>query len=46
MREEFLEWYPKKLEEIAKPWDTAIFVDGANVLLHCVWHTTVVGNGG
>ncbi len=42
MREKYLGWYPKKPEEIAKLWDTAIFVPDANVLLHCLRHTTVV----
>lgn len=42
MREKFPGWYPKKPEEIAKLWDTAIFVPDANVLLHCLRHTTVV----
>lgn len=42
MREKFPGWYPKKPEAIAKLWDTAIFVPDANVLLHCLRHTTVV----
>lgn len=42
MREKFPGWYPKKPEQIAKLWDTAIFVPDANVLLHCLRHTTVV----
>lgn len=42
MREKFPGWYPKRPEEIAKLWDTAIFVPDANVLLHCLRHTTVV----
>lgn len=42
MREIFPGWYPKKPEQIAKLWDTAIFVPDANVLLHCLRHTTVV----
>lgn len=42
MREKFPGWYPKNPEEIAKLWDTAIFVPDANVLLHCLRHTTVV----
>lgn len=42
MRERFPGWYPKKPEAIAKLWDTAIFVPDANVLLHCLRHTTVV----
>jgi hypothetical protein len=42
MREKLLGWYPKKPEQIAKLWDTAIFVPDANVLLHCLRHTTVV----
>lgn len=42
MREKFPGWYPKKPEQIAELWDTAIFVPDANVLLHCLRHTTVV----
>lgn len=42
MREKFPGWYPKKPEQIAKLWDSAIFVPDANVLLHCLRHTTVV----
>lgn len=42
MREKFPGWYPKRPEQIAKLWDTAIFVPDANVLLHCLRHTTVV----
>jgi predicted nucleic acid-binding Zn-ribbon protein len=42
MREKFPGWYPKKPEQIAKLWDTAIFVPDANVLLHCLRHTTMV----
>jgi hypothetical protein len=42
MREKFPGWCPKKPEQIAKLWDTAIFVPDANVLLHCLRHTTVV----
>lgn len=42
MREKFPGWYPKKPDEIAKLWDTAIFVPDANVLLHCLRHATVV----
>ena len=42
MRDKFPGWYPKKPEQIAKLWDTAIFVPDANVLLHCLRHTTVV----
>ena len=42
MREKFPGWYPKKPEQIAKLWETAIFVPDANVLLHCLRHTTVV----
>ncbi|RVI62688.1 PIN-like domain-containing protein [Sinorhizobium meliloti] len=42
MREKFPGWYPKKPEQIAKLWDTALFVPDANVLLHCLRHTTVV----
>lgn len=42
MREKFPGWYPKKPEQIAKLWDTATFVPDANVLLHCLRHTTVV----
>lgn len=42
MREKFPGWYPKKPEAIAKIWETAIFVPDANVLLHCLRHTTVV----
>lgn len=42
MHEKFPGWYPKKPEQIAKLWDTAIFVPDANVLLHCLRHTTVV----
>jgi hypothetical protein len=42
MREKFKGWYPKKPEEVAKLWDTAIFVPDANVLLHCLRHPTVV----
>jgi predicted nucleic acid-binding Zn-ribbon protein len=42
MREKFPGWYPKKPEQIAKLWDTAIFIPDANVLLHCLRHTTVV----
>lgn len=42
MREKFPGWYPKKPEAIAKLWETAIFVPDANVLLHCLRHTTVV----
>lgn len=44
MREKFPGWYPRKPEELAKLWDTAIFVPDANVLLHCLRHTTVVRN--
>lgn len=42
MHEKFPGWYPKKPEAIAKLWDTATFVPDANVLLHCLRHTTVV----
>ncbi|WP_374368599.1 PIN-like domain-containing protein [Dongia sp.] len=42
MREKFPGWYPKKPSEVAKLWDTAIFVPDANVLLHCLRHTTAV----
>lgn len=42
MREKFSGWYPKKPEQIAALWDTAIFVPDANVLLHCLRHSTVV----
>jgi hypothetical protein len=42
MREKFAGWYPKKQDEISKLWDTAIFVPDANILLHCLRHTTVV----
>lgn len=42
MRDRFPGWYPKRPEEIAKLWDSAIFVPDANVLLHCLRHTTVV----
>lgn len=42
MREKFPGWYPKKPDDVAKLWDTAIFVPDANVLLHCLRHTTVV----
>ncbi|EGY02187.1 hypothetical protein AZA_49093 [Nitrospirillum viridazoti Y2] len=42
MREKFPGWYPKKPEQVAKLWETAIFVPDANVLLHCLRHTTVV----
>ncbi|NIK00361.1 PIN-like domain-containing protein [Xanthomonas cannabis] len=42
MREKFPGWYPKKPEQIAKLWEIAIFVPDANVLLHCLRHTTVV----
>lgn len=42
MREKFPGWWPKKPEQIAKLWDTAIFVPDANVLLHCLRHATVV----
>lgn len=42
MRDKFPGWYPKRPEEIAKLWDRAIFVPDANVLLHCLRHTTVV----
>lgn len=42
MREKFPGWYPKKPEELAKLWDVAIFVPDANILLHCLRHTTVV----
>lgn len=42
MRKKFPGWYPKKPEQIAKLWGTAIFVPDANVLLHCLRHTTVV----
>lgn len=42
MRDNFPGWYPKTPEHIAKLWDTAVFVPDANVLLHCLRHTTVV----
>lgn len=42
MRDKFPGWYLKTPEAIAKLWDTAIFVPDANVLLHCLRHTTVV----
>lgn len=42
MREKYPGWYPKRPDSVAKLWDTAIFVPDANVLLHCLRHTTVV----
>lgn len=42
MKESFSGWYPRATDELSALWDEAVFVPDANILLHCVRHSSEI----
>lgn len=42
MKESFSGWYPRAPDELSALWDGAVFVPDANILLHCVRHSSEI----